>query len=248
MAASLLTRCGGVHFLSPVLPRRGRGFNIITTPAWSSSSPSFPHRRLFCTGPQTEPIKAVAIEKPPPNPKDNPEDAVKAAADLLDIRVGRVLRAWRHPDADSLYIEEVDVGEPEVRTICSGLVNYIPLEHLEGKNVIVLANLKPRNMRGVKSNGMLMASSDAAHENVELLQPPDGSVPGQRIWFGSEDEISGKPDAATPNQVQKKKIWESVQPHLKTTESCEAVLLGVVPMRTMAGVVSSISLRNANIS
>jgi len=65
----------------------------------------------------------------------------------------------------------------------------------------VLANLKPRNMRGIKSNGMLMAASDASHETVELLKPPEGSTPGERIWFGSEEEKGQQQDAATPNQV-----------------------------------------------
>jgi hypothetical protein len=45
---------------------------------------------------------------------------------LLDIRVGRVLKAWRHPEVDTLYVEEVDVGEEEPRIICSGLVSYLP--------------------------------------------------------------------------------------------------------------------------
>ena len=67
--------------------------------------------------------------------------------------------------------------------------------------MVVLANLKPRNMRGVKSCGMLMAASDASHENVELLVPPEGSIPGERIWFGSEDEKQSQPAAASPNQV-----------------------------------------------
>lgn len=67
--------------------------------------------------------------------------------------------------------------------------------------VVVLANLKPRNMRGVKSSGMLLAASDALHENVELLVPPQGSVPGDRVWFGSEEELENLPDAASPNQV-----------------------------------------------
>lgn len=72
---------------------------------------------------------------------------------------------------------------------------------LQDRNVIVLANLKPRNMRGVKSYGMLMAASDATHENVELLVPPEGTVPGERVWFGSADEKDNLPDAASPNQA-----------------------------------------------
>ncbi|XP_075662246.1 uncharacterized protein LOC142631810 [Castanea sativa] len=179
--------------------------------------------------------------------KKDPEITIKEAAEMLDIRVGRVVKAWRHEEADSLYVEEVDVGEAEPRTICSGLVNFVPLHLLQDKKVVVLANLKPRNMRGVKSCGMLMAASDASHENVELLVPPEDSLPGERIWFGSEDEKENQPAAATPNQIQKKKIWELVQPHLKTDASCTA-MLGLHVMRTSAGAVVSTSLKNANIS
>lgn len=67
--------------------------------------------------------------------------------------------------------------------------------------MVVLANLKPRNMRGIKSSGMLMAASDSSHENVELLVPPEGSLPGERIWFGSESDKETLPLVATPNQV-----------------------------------------------
>uniref|UniRef100_A0A5B7BYY0 Putative aminoacyl tRNA synthase complex-interacting multifunctional protein 1 n=1 Tax=Davidia involucrata TaxID=16924 RepID=A0A5B7BYY0_DAVIN len=180
------------------------------------------------------------------NVNDDPV-MIKDAANTLDIRVGHILRAWRHAEADSLYVEEVDVGEPQPRLICSGLVKYIPLEHLQDKKVIVLSNLKPRNMRGIKSYGMLMAASDASHENVELLVPPEDSLLGERVWFGSADEKEDLPDAATPNQIQKKKIWELVQPHLKTDASCVAAL-GTHFMRTSAGVVICRSLKNANIS
>ena len=52
-------------------------------------------------------------------------------AGLLDIRVGRVVKAWLHPEADTLYVEEVDVGEEQPRTICSGLVKYLSLDQLQ---------------------------------------------------------------------------------------------------------------------
>ncbi|CAN1253534.1 La-related protein 6B [Linum perenne] len=172
---------------------------------------------------------------------------IRDAANLLDLRVGKIIKAWRHEEADSLYVEEVDVGEAEPRIICSGLVKYIPLEHLEERKVVVLANLKPRNMRGVKSNGMLMAASDAAHENVELLEPPEGSIPGERIWFGTEDEKDAQPDPASPNQVQKKKIWEGVQPHLKTNNSGVA-MLEEHEMRTSSGVVVEYYFSDLNLA
>lgn len=185
----------------------------------------------------TEPI---AVE-------NNEKSSIKDTAGLLDIRVGQIVKAWKHDEAESLYVEEVDIGEPEPRIICSGLVNYVPLEQLQGKKVIVLSNLKPRNMRGVKSSGMLMAASDSKHENVELLFPPEEATPGERIWFGSEEEKDNQPEAAKPNQIQKKKIWELVQPHLKTDGSCTA-MLGEHVMRTSAGSVICQSLQNANIS
>lgn len=202
--------------------------------------------QFLCYGTEVETQNHT--ESTPPVTVD--EDDIRKAANTLDLRVGRVVKAWRHEEADTLYVEEVDIGEPEPRTICSGLVKYVPIHLLQDRNVIVLANLKPRNMRGVKSYGMLMAASDAAHENVELLVPPEGSVPGERVWFSSADEKENLPDAATPNQVQKKKIWEQVQPRLKTDDSCVA-MLGIgegYQMRTAAGVVVSESLKNANIS
>ncbi|KAI4333090.1 hypothetical protein L6164_017938 [Bauhinia variegata] len=200
----------------------------------------------FCTASSpTEELVSEATSSS--NGADNGEPSIKELAGLLDIRVGCILRAWKHEEADSLYVEEVDIGEPEPRIICSGLVKYIPLDHLQGKKVIVLCNLKPRNMRGVKSCGMLMAASDAKHENVELLFPPEEAAVGERIWFGSEDEKETQPAAATPNQIQKKKIWEAVQPHLKTDASSIA-LLGEHVMRTSSGAVACQTRKNANIS
>ncbi|KAH7573405.1 hypothetical protein JRO89_XS03G0142700 [Xanthoceras sorbifolium] len=181
------------------------------------------------------------------SPSPSSSDTIKDAANMLDIRVGRIIKAWRHDEADSLYVEEVDVGESQPRIICSGLVNYIPIHLLQDTKVIVLANLKPRNMRGIKSTGMLLAASDSSHQNVELLHPPEASLPGDRIWFGSLLDKQNQPPPATPNQIQKKKIWELVQPHLKTNASCIA-MLGEDLMQTSEGAVVCTSLKNANIA
>lgn len=71
---------------------------------------------------------------PPQQPAAASAD-VASDLDLLDIRVGKILKAWKHPEADSLYVEEVDVGEAEgPRTICSGLVKYVPEEELQVGN------------------------------------------------------------------------------------------------------------------
>ncbi|KAG0615008.1 hypothetical protein M758_5G007800 [Ceratodon purpureus] len=223
-----------------------------TTPAFASnSSLTLSNRRgrfgvVFCAPSSSVSVDLPAPEAPAPAALEVKD--VAADLDLLDIRVGKVLKAWKHPEADSLFVEEVDVGEPEgPRTICSGLVKYVSQEKLEGSTVVVLANLKARNMRGVKSNGMLLCASDAAHENVELLSPPEGAVPGERIWFGSEEDQAIQKAAAAPNQVQKKKIWESIQPLLKTTDDCAAVFQDK-PMRVSTGIVTCETLKGGNVS
>lgn len=164
----------------------------------------------------------------------------------LDIRVGKIVDVDAHPDADTLYVEQIDVGEAEgPRTIVSGLRKYISLEELKGQNVLILANLKPRNMRGIKSNGMVLCASNDEHTVVEPLRAPEGATMGERVFFGDEGSQQGDP--AAPNQLQKKKYWESCQPCLKTDANCVANFNGKI-MLTSAGPVTSKTLKNANIS
>lgn len=77
----------------------------------------------------------------------------------LDIRVGKIIEVSRHPDADSLYVEKIDLGEEQPRTIVSGLVNFIPEEEMQDRMVVVLCNLKAAKMRGVESQGMVLCAS-----------------------------------------------------------------------------------------
>lgn len=78
----------------------------------------------------------------------------------LDIRVGKIVEVKKHPDADSLYIEKIDLGEPSgPRTIVSGLVNFVPLNEMENRMVVILANLKPATLRGISSHGMVLCAS-----------------------------------------------------------------------------------------
>lgn len=78
----------------------------------------------------------------------------------LDIRVGKIVDVQRHPDADSLYIEKIDLAEASgPRTIVSGLVNFVPIEEMKDRMVVVLANLKAANLRGVASHGMVLCAS-----------------------------------------------------------------------------------------
>lgn len=77
----------------------------------------------------------------------------------LDMRVGKIVEVSRHPDADALYVEKIDLGEEQPRTIVSGLVNFVPIEEMQNRMVVVLCNLKPAKMRGVESQGMVLCAS-----------------------------------------------------------------------------------------
>ncbi|MEQ2193430.1 hypothetical protein XENOCAPTIV_026230 [Xenoophorus captivus] len=77
----------------------------------------------------------------------------------VDQRKIFTLAEKQHPDADSLYLEKIDVGEPEPRTVVSGLVAYVSQEDLQDRMVLVLCNLKPQKMRGIESQAMLLCAS-----------------------------------------------------------------------------------------
>ncbi|KAL0274251.1 UNVERIFIED_CONTAM: hypothetical protein PYX00_006722 [Menopon gallinae] len=159
----------------------------------------------------------------------------------LDIRVGRIVEVARHPDADSLYVEKIDLGEETPRTVVSGLVNFVPIEEMKNRLVVVLCNLKPAKMRGVESAGMVLCASTADHTSVEVLDPPKNSSPGDKVF------IEGYSDG-TPDDVlnPKKKVWEKLQMDLKTSGKCEAEWNGRA-LLTNSGPIKSASLANATI-
>jgi methionyl-tRNA synthetase len=153
-------------------------------------------------GKKAKPAKPAA--KPAPGPVD---------VSRLDLRVGRVLSARKHPDADSLYVEEVDLGEGAPRTVCSGLVGKVPLETLATASVVCVCNLKPVAMRGVESQAMVLAATSADGGTVELVAPPPGAAPGARV---SVKGFDGAPDAEI-NLKKKNSAWATIQPDLATT-------------------------------
>lgn len=61
----------------------------------------------------------------------------------LDLRIGKIVDINKHPDADTLYVEKIDCGEDNPRTVVSGLVNHVPMEEMKDRIVMVLCNLKP---------------------------------------------------------------------------------------------------------
>ena len=96
----------------------------------------------------------------------------------LDIRVAKVLSVENHPNADKLYVLKIDLGG-EQRQIVAGLRTYYTPEQLQGRSIVVVANLEPALLRGVESQGMLLAAQDGP--KVLLLQPDSAAAPGAQV-------------------------------------------------------------------
>ena len=170
-------------------------------------------------------------EKQAKQPKAAPAPTPLSPA-LIDLRVGHILKAIPHPDADSLYVSTVACGDASgadntseyegqvVRTVCSGLNGLVPLEEMQGRKIVAVCNLKPVTMRGIKSAAMVLAASPRLQEGevddhkgpVELVDPPTEAAAGDRIFFeGWEGEPEGQLNP-------KKKVFESLQPGFTTTQ------------------------------
>jgi len=157
----------------------------------------------------------------------------------LDFRVGKIITAQKHPDADGLYVEQVDLGEGKNRTVVSGLVRFVPLEEMEDRMALLLCNLKPAKMRGVVSEAMVMCASTP--EKVEILLPPEGAVPGDRVVC---EGFPGEPDAQLN---PKKKIFEEVAPDLRTNHDGVFVYKGVPIIISGKGPFKAPSLKNVQV-
>jgi len=96
----------------------------------------------------------------------------------IEIKTAKILSVKDHPDADRLYVVDVDLGN-EKRQIVAGIKKHYTPEELIGKDVAVIVNLEPANIRGVESNGMLLAASDS--EMLSILTLDRGLPPGSTI-------------------------------------------------------------------
>ena len=110
-------------------------------------------RQAKLLGKTAEPA-AAATPVDPPSPKIEFDDFAK-----VDLRVGLVKSAEPVKGADKLLHLKVDIGEPEPRTIVAGIAKAYEAEKLIGRKVVIVANLNPRKLRGIESNGMIVAAS-----------------------------------------------------------------------------------------
>ena len=102
--------------------------------------------------------------------------ATASGAPVLAARAGVVRKVSDHPSADKLYILEIDVGEKTPRTVVAGLKSSYAPDSLLGHPVTLLANLAPRTIRRMTSQGMVLAADD--NDRAILVEPPSGVAPG----------------------------------------------------------------------
>lgn len=103
----------------------------------------------------------------------------------IDLRVATVKEAAHHPNADKLLVLQLDDGSAEGRQICAGIRGHYEPEQLVGRQIVIVANLEPRKIRGEVSNGMLCAASDLSDgeesRKVILLAVDQPVPPGSPI-------------------------------------------------------------------
>lgn len=170
-----------------------------------------------------------------PKPQKAPAATAPLSPALIDLRVGHILKAIKHPEADSLFVSTIAMGDKAgtddtteyegqvVRTVCSGLNGLVPLEEMQGRKVVVVCNLKPVKMRGVKSCAMVLAASPRLKEGeedhhggpVELVTPPAEAQAGERVFF---EGWKGEPEGVLN---PKKKVWDYCQVGFTTTADLE---------------------------
>lgn len=97
--------------------------------------------------------------------------------DKIDLRVGTIISAEKHPDADKLLVFQVKM-DTEVRKVISGVAKDFSPEEMIGKKVIVVANLKPRKLRGMESKGMLLFAENGKKYEIVSTEAPDGNQVG----------------------------------------------------------------------
>jgi aminoacyl tRNA synthase complex-interacting multifunctional protein 1 len=174
------------------------------------------------------PKKAKKAKQPQNKPKNQPAAAPPAdQPDIckLEFKVGQITKVWTHPEADKLYCEEIDVGEENVRQIASGLRPHFSLEQMQGQRLLVVSNLKAKNLVKFKSHGMVLcaaATLEDGSEKVEFIEPPEGAKIGEVVTF----EGLPAPIPFSAAQVEKRKVFLACMDGMKTTEEGAAAWNG----------------------
>lgn len=150
------------------------------------------------------------------------EKTVEDPFSKLNLRVAHIADVAPHPNADKLYVLQLDVGTDEKRQLVAGIRPYYKPEQLKCKHIIFISNLKPANIRGIESNGMLLAAEKEGV--VKVLEAPDAHA-GDQVFV---EGITPKTEPITIEDFQKIKL---------TTKNKNAVY-NDKPLKTHKGIVA----------
>ncbi len=174
---------------------RAEAAQAAAAPSGAGSAPLTPASHASAPASAATPAAAPETLAQAAAPAAPAEPADVRFAKLVDLRVAEIVKIERHPKADKLYVETLDIAGEE-RVIVSGLVPYYKEEELLGKRIIVVYNLKPAKLRGVESKGMLLAASvkNGESETVEVLDA--GKAPS-----GTRVLVAGHEAGAEPGEI-----------------------------------------------
>jgi methionyl-tRNA synthetase len=131
-----------------------------------------------------QPDMPSAATPAPASPAAEPAGKAEITIDdflKLDLRIATVKDCQPHPNADKLLVLQLDDGTPEGRQICAGLRGIYEPEQLTGRQIVIVANLAPRKMRGEVSQGMLLAASSPDRSEVVIVSPTAPIVTGSSV-------------------------------------------------------------------
>jgi len=171
------------------LPKQGKDVTLEDLRAWGAERPVQAIRKAPPLFPRIE-LKREDPSSGAEKPRKQPSPSMKKAASpvkpslmtyeafqQMDLRIGTVTSVEEIPDSKKLLKLIVDIGEE--RTIVAGLKGHYAKEELVGKSVLIVANLEPATLMGVKSHGMLLAATDKT--GLHLLVPDGEALPGSRV-------------------------------------------------------------------
>ncbi len=96
----------------------------------------------------------------------------------IEIRVATIKHAEPHPNADRLMVLKIDLGSEE-RQLVAGIKGHYAAEDLIGRQIVVVANLEPAKLRGIESQGMMLAATD--DDKIVILNPERPVSPGAKV-------------------------------------------------------------------
>jgi methionyl-tRNA synthetase len=129
--------------------------------------------------------------------KDIFEEEPSSPFHTLSLKVGTIEKCDDHPNAQKLQVLTVDLGD-ETRQIVTGLKDHYTNDELQGMTAVFVTNLKPAKLRGVKSNGMILAGEDGT--SVSAIRLEEGAVPGEAVLAEGIDPIDKAPPVVTIEQ------------------------------------------------